>query len=243
MIMEHFIWFIMYGVMGWIYETMAMTVWAGKWDNRGFLFGPMIPIYGFGALALTIVLELYQLNNWQVFLVSVLGSIILEFSTSVALEKLFNASWWDYSTVPLNIQGRICVPASLGFGIAGLIVKKICMPFVVNCTRDLNTNIMQLIALVLMSLLAADTATTVADLISFDKKVKTAEDKFNEHMDNVVGDNIGIKTRLMLIKEFATKSQQGTLKRVKHFKGRRGKSLSYMVELIKKVENKFDKNT
>lgn len=109
-VLEYFIWF-----MGWVYESLAMTIWTGKWENRGFLFGPLIPIYGFGDITLTIVLSIYHLSNLQVFILSVLGSVILEISTSILLEKLFHAYWWDYSGVPLNFQGRICLPASLGF--------------------------------------------------------------------------------------------------------------------------------
>ena len=77
-VLEYFIWFILFGFMGWVYESLAMTIWTGKLENRGFLFGPLIPIYGFGAIALTIVLSIYHLSNLQVFVLSVLGSVILE---------------------------------------------------------------------------------------------------------------------------------------------------------------------
>lgn len=59
----------------------------------------------------------------------ILGSIVLEYGTSWALEKLFHAYWWDYSSMPLNINGRVCFPYSVGFGVAGLIVVYFIAPF------------------------------------------------------------------------------------------------------------------
>ena len=226
-VLEHFIWFILFGFMGWVYESLAMTVWTGKWENRGFLFGPLIPIYGFGAIALTIVLEHFGLNNKQVFILSVLGSVVLELSTSILLEKLFNAYWWDYSNVPLNFQGRICLPASLGFGIAGLVVKDICIPIVMKFTGHLGVIGVQVIALIFAGLLAADTATTVSDLINFDAKVKYAMNKFDNRMEVVVEN----------IKLAVGANQSSTLRRIKGFKLKDKKRYNFIAILMDKLRN------
>lgn len=99
-----------------------------KWENRGFLYGPLCPIYGAGGVAITAIADFISAHTdatftwWQIFLVAFLGSIVLEYGTSWALEKLFHAYWWDYSSMPLNINGRVCFPYSVGFGVAGLIV-------------------------------------------------------------------------------------------------------------------------
>jgi hypothetical protein len=100
-----------------------------KWADRGFLYGPVCPIYGVGAVSLTAIAEAVSERSadgyawWQVFLVSFFGSIILEYVTSWALEKLFHAYWWDYSNMPLNIHGRV---GSLAGRIIFLIVAIIC---------------------------------------------------------------------------------------------------------------------
>ena len=114
-----FVWFVIYGCMGWIYETVYCIIKSGKWENRGFLYGPMCPIYGVGALGISVVYEYLRSEGggqppwWQVFVIAFLGSMVLEYSTSWLLEKLFHAYWWDYRDSPLNINGRICLPASL----------------------------------------------------------------------------------------------------------------------------------
>ena len=121
--------------MGWIYESIYCTIRAKKWENRGFLYGPLCPIYGAGGVAITAIADLISAHTdatftwWQIFLVAFLGSIVLEYGTSWALEKLFHAYWWDYSSMPLNINGRVCFPYSVGFGVAGLIVVYFIAPF------------------------------------------------------------------------------------------------------------------
>lgn len=213
-VIEHFIWFMIYGFIGWIYETLAMTIYSGKWDNRGFLFGPIIPIYGFGALALTILIEAtgFSLTAQEIFLVSVFGSVVLELSTSIILEKLFNAYWWDYSGAPFNFQGRICLFASLGFGLAGLIVYHIIFPFVACLTGSLGDITLQIIGLGLMGLLAADIGITVSDLVEFDTKVKEADKVFNNTMESLV-----LMTKHSRLGVVLSKSQQMTIGRVKGF--------------------------
>ena len=110
--------FFIYSFMGWIYESIFCTIKEKKWCNRGFLYGPIIPIYGFGAVIISIFVNVSVDNHvttpwWKVFLVSMVGSAILEYVTSWALEKIFHARWWDYSNMPLNILGQICLPYML----------------------------------------------------------------------------------------------------------------------------------
>ena len=108
----------------WAGYMRASTVPSGqkKWENRGFLYGPLCPIYGAGGVAITAIADFISAHTdatftwWQIFLVAFLGSIVLEYGTSWALEKLFHAYWWDYSSMPLNINGRVCFPYSVGFG-------------------------------------------------------------------------------------------------------------------------------
>ena len=112
--------FFIYSFMGWIYETLYCTIKNGKWENRGFLFGPACPIYGTGAVAISVIMKVtigngIVLSLWQIFLIAFIGSAGLEYITSWGLEKLFHAAWWDYSDFPLNLHGRISLFTSLGF--------------------------------------------------------------------------------------------------------------------------------
>lgn len=188
---RYFIMLLLFSCMGWIYESIYRTIATGKWYNTGFLNGPVCPIYGVGAMIMTILCEWCEargitMSVLTMFLVSFFGSIILEFSTSLILEKLFHAYWWDYSKVPLNIQGRICLPASLGFGLAGLLIAKVLVPFAQWCVSFLPPLAMEFVALVLMALLAMDLTLTVTALTDFDRKVAEVEARFNEQMERVV---------------------------------------------------------
>ncbi|MCF0130379.1 MAG: putative ABC transporter permease [Pseudobutyrivibrio sp.] len=185
---RYFVLFIMYSFMGWIYESCYCTLKDHGWQNRGFLYGPIVPIYGFGALGVTIVfheLPNTQLQNatlLQVFVICYLGSVVLEYTTSFALEKIFHAKWWDYSNVPLNINGRVCVPASLGFGIAGILINTYVIPVIIALDIFNYTFIIELLALIFMMILGMDIALTVSALTTFAKEFERLNTQFNTYM-------------------------------------------------------------
>lgn len=187
-ICRYFVWFSIYSCMGWIFETTYCTIKGGKWENRGFLYGPVCPIYGFGGMGISAVFEFLHFkempdfNWWQIFLISFFGSIVLEYVTSWALEKLFHAYWWDYSDMPLNVNGRVCFPASLGFGVGGVIIIYGIYPFVGNITGTIPPLGLELLSLVFMAVFAADTALTVEALTGFQKELESMEDTLNQHM-------------------------------------------------------------
>lgn len=181
-----FVWFILFSFMGWIYETIYCTITNHKWQNRGFLFGPICPIYGAGGVAAAIVCTgevLPEMNWWQIFVVCFLGSVVLEYVTSYVLEKLFHAVWWDYSDVFCNINGRVCLPASLGFGIAGLLVVNYIVPFAKWLTGPIAPLAMEVLALLFMGLLAADLALTVSALTSLVQSIQKIESSVNTQME------------------------------------------------------------
>ena len=183
-----FVWFVVYSCMGWLYETLYCTVKSGKWANRGFLYGPMCPIYGVGALGISAVYEHLRWEGggdtawWQIFVIAVLGSVVLEYSTSWLLEKMFHAYWGDYSDSPLNINGRVCLPASLAFGVAGLVVVYLVYPVVHRMTAGLTGPAMELVSLILMAYMAADATLTVSALTGLEENVAAVEESVNRQM-------------------------------------------------------------
>ena len=185
---KYFVYFVIFSCMGWIYESIYCTLRAGKWENRGFLYGPLCPIYGAGGAGITIIYDLVTANGavfkwWQIFLVAFLGSIVLEYVTSWALEKLFHAYWWDYHDKPLNINGRVCFPYSVGFGIAGLLVIYYIAPFTKWLTHWMNPIMYELFGLIFMALVAIDTTLTVSALTDFSNNIVNLEDSLNKRMD------------------------------------------------------------
>lgn len=124
--LEYVFYFFFYSFFGWVGETVYCSVGEKKFVNRGFLTGPMCPIYGTGATVLNICLmpfyENFGYSKWYIILLVILLGMILadivEFLTSLIMEKLFNARWWDYSNQKFNIQGRICLRHTCYWGIA-----------------------------------------------------------------------------------------------------------------------------
>jgi len=184
------IYFWFSGLLGWLYETFVMTVYTGKWDNRGVLYGPLLPIYAVGCVGITYVVPTFfpTAGPAQVFLIGVVGSAVLELSTSYGLEKMFNRTWWDYSISPLNYHGRICAPASVGFGIAAVLVIYVYNPFVWGMIENLSDTFCLALACIASVTVILDIIFTVRTLCFGFEGFETY-DRLNNHMDQFVDEH------------------------------------------------------
>ena len=181
-----FVEFIFYSFLGWVWESIYCTIKEKKWADRGFLFGPICPIYGS-----CVVVTSLLFNNipalvdpsfpvWAIFIICYIGSAIAEFVTSWVLEKRFHARWWDYSTIPLNIQGRICVPVSTAFGAAGVLIVKYLIPVINGMHSTVHPLVYEIFALIFAAIFGADFALTEASLSALLKDVEKMHAEFNE---------------------------------------------------------------
>ena len=98
----YFLLFIIYAFLGWVMEVTAKLIQYKRFINRGFLVGPYCPIYGFGAVLITILLERYLYDPVILFVMAIVTCATLEYLTSWIMEKLFKARWWDYSNRKFN---------------------------------------------------------------------------------------------------------------------------------------------
>ncbi len=184
-ISQYFVEFIFYSFLGWVWESIYCTAKEKKWADRGFLFGPICPIYGSCVVIASMVFSFIPALSdpsfpvWAIFIICYIGSAIAEFGTSWILEKRFHARWWDYSNVPLNIQGRICVPVSIGFGFAGIVVVKYLIPAVNGLHEMVNPAVYEVFALLFAMVLGADYALTEASLSALLKNVESMHEEFN----------------------------------------------------------------
>lgn len=188
-----FVWFVLYSIVGWVWESTYCTAVERTWQNRGFLYGPVCPIYGTGIVAIMLawhaLLERGIEPKWyQVFLVVMIGSAILEYTTHWALEKLFHAYWWDYSNMPLNLNGRICLPASIFFGLGGLLVVYVLYQPTIDIVSRIDPLVAEAASLVLMAAIAADTAITASSLASVARAASAINTGINAHMDRLVSE-------------------------------------------------------
>lgn len=118
------LYFFICGCVGWVLECIYAYIVLGKVVNRGFLYGPICPIYGYGAVIMIIISEYIQkrkANLFSKFLTFAITFTILEYVTSLVLELIFHQRWWDYTNELLNIKGRVCIMFSFMFGVMGII--------------------------------------------------------------------------------------------------------------------------
>ena len=150
-----FLIFIVYSIAGWLLEITVGLLQKHRFVNRGFLIGPICPIYGTGALLITFCLSPLH-NPIVIFLASVLICATLEYSISVIMEKLFHVRWWDYSDRPFNLNGRICLEALIVFGIGGTLVTLIFSPALYHVLSTLPDVALYTLALIFVVALLVD---------------------------------------------------------------------------------------
>lgn len=122
--------FAVYAVLGWIAEVMFFILKTGEFVNRGFLNGPICPLYGFGVIGVVTVLSPIQDNAVLLFLGSMVFCTLIEFITGIVLKYLFHDTWWDYSGEPFNIGGYVCLRFSVMWGLACVGVIRLVHPVV-----------------------------------------------------------------------------------------------------------------
>lgn len=159
------IYFSIYAFLGWLCEDLYCGIPNKKFINRGFLYGPYCPIYGVGALAILYPLLLVSKHPLIVFLAGIVITSALEYVTSWAMEKLFHARWWDYSTYPFNLNGRICLKNSILFGILCLFVVYVVHPFIRDIVEDVSWTARVTYAIVFSAIFLIDAAKTIHALM------------------------------------------------------------------------------
>ena len=145
-VFTYFMLFFIYAILGWIIETTLVSIEKRKFVNRGFLIGPYCPIYGFGGLAITILLKNYTKDPIVLFLMAVIICGTLEYFTSYIMEKIFKARWWDYSAKKYNINGRICLETVVPFGILGCLVMYVLNPITFKYLNMLSNSMFNIVS-------------------------------------------------------------------------------------------------
>ena len=173
--------FIVYAFVGWVWEDIYCGIGKRKFINRGFLYGPYCPIYGFGALLVIYPLLMVSKHPIVVFIFGMVLTSILEYITSFVMEKLFATRWWDYSTYPFNINGRICLQNSLLFGLMALVVVYGLHPIVSRFVERIPLGFLVIFLIMFTIFFVIDIVNTVIVLLRR-KKVFL---KLNEDIDEL----------------------------------------------------------
>ena len=157
-ILNFVFYFFIYSFMGWLLEVSAKFVEEKKFVNRGFLLGPICPIYGYCMVLLILLIGTGDKDILSIFLKSILVCASIEYVTSFVMEKVFKARWWDYSTKRFNINGRVCLETMLPFGIMGTLALYFLQPNFTKFVGLFSYKLKLIIAIIMLALYLFDNA-------------------------------------------------------------------------------------
>lgn len=167
--------FIIYSFLGWLLETIFKSIISKKWINSGFLIGPFCPIYGFGAIIMT-MLNKFKANIVITFIAGVLVLSIWEYLVGILLEKLFKTKYWDYSEKPFNIKGRVCLENSIYWGFLAVVFIYFIEPVVNKWILSIEPNIMIYLNILIYSYIITDITISIIKTKNIEINIKKISD-------------------------------------------------------------------
>ena len=172
--------FYIYCFIGWIWETAYVSAKSGRFENRGFMNGPFLPIYGSGAIVILLATLPVKKYPIMVFLLGMISATILELVTGIAMEKLFHVRYWDYSYRKIQYKGYICLVSSIAWGAFSCIMTYGFHKPIEEMVLSIPVQIGQVITMVLTVINTADFATSFKTALELKNMLITAEDIKNE---------------------------------------------------------------
>ncbi|MCI5623765.1 MULTISPECIES: putative ABC transporter permease [Anaerostipes] len=184
--------FFVYGFLGWCTEVAFAAVKERYFVNRGFLNGPICPIYGLGVTAVVFFLTRYRENLLLLYIASVVLVTVLEGLTGWLMEKIFHARWWDYSEMPLNIGGYVCLLFSLIWGVACVLIVDFIHPVTMKLLSWIPYYAGCAALVLFMIGMFADLYVTVASILKMNKRLAAMQEIAQElhRISDEIGENI-----------------------------------------------------
>lgn len=186
------LYFFTYGVLGWCAEVAFAAVKERSFVNRGFLNGPICPIYGVGVSAVICFLTPFSGNLPLLYVASTVLVTVLEGLTGYFMDKIFHHKWWDYSSQPLNIGGYVCLIFSLVWGVACIAIVRVIHPVIHDMLSIIPFMLGMVFIIVLGVVLFADLYVTASGILKFNRQLDAMEKIAEELKDlsNRLGENI-----------------------------------------------------
>ncbi len=190
--------FYIFAFVGWVYESTFVTIRDRKPINRGFLVGPMIPLYGFGAVSVYILLRPFSKCASLLYVMGMVVATVLEYLVSWLLETLFHAKWWDYSKEPYNFRGRIALIPSMFWGILSLLMFDVFQPAANWAMSLIPERIGKNLLAVFLVITAVDFIYTVITTVNFRRQVESLYGFWKE-LEYMLEDKAFISLREILL--------------------------------------------
>ena len=184
--------FFVYGFLGWCTEVAYAAAKQGKFVNRGFLNGPICPVYGIGVGVVVQFLTPVENNLVLLYISSTILVTVIEGLTGFLLEKIFHNKWWDYSEQPLNIGGYVCVLFSLIWGVFCVLIVKVIHPLIDKVLMMIPFVLGIVVMVCLAAGLLADLYVTASGILKMNRRLEAMEKIAAElkELSDKVGENI-----------------------------------------------------
>ena len=173
---QYIFFFFLYSMLGWISEVIFAALDTGKLVNRGFLNGPLCPIYGSGMVAILFLIGRWADNVFVVFFGGMLITTLVELIGGIILYRAFHTRWWDYSDQPFNLGGYICLKFSLMWGLGSILLVMVFHPLIEKPVLSIPETPLVVIDLVLLALFAVDLGLSIAAAIGLNKRMTQIEE-------------------------------------------------------------------
>ena len=170
------LYFFIYCFIGWIWETAYVSLKSGHFENRGFMNGPFLPIYGSGAIIMLFVSLPVKNSVILVFIFGSIAATLLELFTGMAMESLFHVRYWDYSYRKIQYKGHICLVSSIAWGFFSCLLVYFIHKPIEGLVLSIDEGIGQLIAIIVTICATADFATSFKTALELKNMLITAED-------------------------------------------------------------------
>ena len=209
-LLQWMLFFYIYCFFGWIIESTYVSVCTGSWVNRGFMRGPVIPIYGTGAVIVLFAVIPFRTSPILVFIVGTVAASILEFVTGFVMERIYKVRYWDYSDKPFNLCGYICLFNSLCWGVLSILLIYLVHSWVEKGVLFLNDMVLLSIDSGISSLFIVDlfnSSTTAVEL----KRMLANSQKLKDDLMNIHNKMIEFNTAIANGKEKMDELKQMSL--------------------------------
>lgn len=207
--------FFTYSTIGWMWEMLYVNIKDKTFNNRGFLTGPYIPIYGFGGTIIYGLFNNLNIDSICLFFVGSIFATILEYITAVIMENIFKVKLWTYDNFKFNYKGRICLSASILWGFASIIIVKYFTPFIILFINGINRDLKLMLASSFTSIFVLDILKTCISMFDLKNKMRSIlefENKLGPLIDKIQDINFP-EINLEYIKE-AYSINSKTIKRI-----------------------------
>ena len=229
-----FLIFFFYSIVGYIIEVVSCYLFTKEFTmSRGYLLGPYIPVFGFGAVLMVTFLGKYKDDVITLFILSAVLCSAVEYFTSLLMEKIFKLRWWDYSNDKFNINGRICLRNAFLFGIGGICIVRYFNPLFTGFLSSFNKDTIIIVGWIFAGIILLDTiiSTFTISKLKIDTKKYINQDathvvkeevakslsKYNVFYKRILKayPHINFNHNIIKIKEFMEEQMDKTIRLVK----------------------------